>query len=450
MGVGGLRAPDHPRSRGVYVNYGLVDGAGRGSSPLARGLLADRASFGASGGIIPARAGFTRHPPRHRRRARDHPRSRGVYPSTDLLWASPEGSSPLARGLPQPPGAQLGCLRIIPARAGFTPRGPPPAAPRRDHPRSRGVYNPNATWYVCELGSSPLARGLRPARQWPPPLSRIIPARAGFTRAPGRRRRRPWDHPRSRGVYSRTRATPKTPLGSSPLARGLRPGRRGRGVSGRIIPARAGFTPEAQKTVMEVPDHPRSRGVYAGLPHAPKGYPGSSPLARGLRYPRACPCAQSRIIPARAGFTAPRCPGRSLPFGSSPLARGLPLTQKGKVMTTRIIPARAGFTSPSFADPGPPRDHPRSRGVYGVTARSDQTRAGSSPLARGLHRGGVMDMTRTRIIPARAGFTRLRGRRRRAVRDHPRSRGVYNSGLMVRILIGGSSPLARGLRGERG
>ena len=311
MGVGGLRAPDHPRSRGVYVNYGLVDGAGRGSSPLARGLLADRASFGASGGIIPARAGFTRHPPRHRRRARDHPRSRGVYPSTDLLWASPEGSSPLARGLPQPPGAQLGCLRIIPARAGFTPRGPPPAAPRRDHPRSRGVYNPNATWYVCELGSSPLARGLRPARQWPPPLSRIIPARAGFTRAPGRRRRRPWDHPRSRGVYVRAGGGGGSQAGSSPLARGLRPRRRRRSWKSRIIPARAGFTLVCLTPPRATRDHPRSRGVYAIRARARAHRAGSSPLARGL-LPRG---AQGGVCP----LDHPRSRGvyRSLRKGKS-------------------------------------------------------------------------------------------------------------------------------------
>ena len=425
MGVGGLRAPDHPRSRGVYVNYGLVDGAGRGSSPLARGLLADRASFGASGGIIPARAGFTRHPPRHRRRARDHPRSRGVYPSTDLLWASPEGSSPLARGLPQPPGAQLGCLRIIPARAGFTPRGPPPAAPRRDHPRSRGVYNPNATWYVCELGSSPLARGLRPARQWPPPLSRIIPARAGFTRAPGRRRRRPWDHPRSRGVYSRTRATPKTPLGSSPLARGLRGG----GVDDRlgpgIIPARAGFTLLAALLHELRLDHPRSRGVYSPPDTPATAGSGSSPLARGLRVAADAEFGGVGIIPARAGFTEssgtrpaplpdhPRSRGVYCGVGvtmggaegSSPLARGLHAPLRERPAAAGIIPARAGFT---FTLPEPhaaSADHPRSRGVY-------RTATIQPPADRG-------------IIPARAGFTDRPPGGPQGTPDHPRSRGVY-------------------------
>ena len=71
------------------------------------------------------------------------------------------------------------------------------------------------------------------------------------------------------------------------------------------------------------------------------------------------------------------------------------------------------------------RDHPRSRGVYGVTATSDQTRAGSSPLARGLRRRSP----------------RLRG----IGGDHPRSRGVYRKGEVPLDLMAGSSPLARGL-----
>ena len=50
-----------------------------GSSPLARGLLQDVARAGHTGGIIPARAGFTTAPVQDVARAGDHPRSRGVY-----------------------------------------------------------------------------------------------------------------------------------------------------------------------------------------------------------------------------------------------------------------------------------------------------------------------------------------------------------------------------------
>ena len=71
----------------------------------------------------------------------------------------------------------------------------------------------------------------------------------------------------------------------------------------------------------------------------------------------------------------------------------------------RIIPARAGFTAvlPVGARIG--WDHPRSRGVYAKTMGNGKGRSGSSPLARGL-RGEVLfpDLI-AGIIPARAGFT---------------------------------------------
>ena len=73
----------------------------------------------------------------------DHPRSRGVYRTTDI--ATEAG------------------WRIIPARAGFT--------------RVDGV---GLEW---PLGSSPLARGLLLCRLRGVPGGRIIPARAGFTTA---------------------------------------------------------------------------------------------------------------------------------------------------------------------------------------------------------------------------------------------------------------------------
>ena len=51
-------------------------------------------------------------------------------------------------------------------------------------------------------------------------------------------------------------------------------------------------------------------------------------------------------------------------YGSSPHARGLrPLPDIYNV-TSRIIPARAGFTKMSTLRPIPEEDHPRTRGVY--------------------------------------------------------------------------------------
>ena len=254
-------------------------------------------------GIIPARAGFTRQVVDQFFGGRDHPRSRGVYCGTRSTTGSTTGSSPLARGLPDFKRAGEEATRIIPARAGFTEHYEPHYTRRRDHPRSRGVYTFLKTRSKRTGGSSPLARGLRPGRLRVPRRHRIIPTRAGFTSGTRRATRNTADHPRSRGVYCPPlRCAPSRP-GSSPLARGLLEGCVGEKVSDRIIPARAGFTGGRARHEPGVPDHPRSRGVYGdSRPDASKPR-GSSPLARGLRIGRPRALTATRIIPARAGFT---------------------------------------------------------------------------------------------------------------------------------------------------
>ena len=218
------------------------------------------------------------------------------------------GSSPLARGLHFEVVPEFDLIGIIPARAGFTAGTDEHRGPRRDHPRSRGVYLGMSRSLDQIVGSSPLARGLRHHYPRARPAAGIIPARAGFTPAWSARPCEGWDHPRSRGVYPRQRHLGGRQLGSSPLARGLRDARHhGRGC-GRIIPARAGFTPFPPPGSTSSPDHPRSRGVYArrpGLNPAPKG---SSPLARGLRPSGSRITTAVGIIPARAGFTSGSTP----------------------------------------------------------------------------------------------------------------------------------------------
>ena len=213
-------------------------------------------------GIIPARAGFTACPGRRVRRTSDHPRSRGVYPIGRGSSASTAGSSPLARGLlphsqraPEP-------NRIIPARAGFTSQISAWTQSQADHPRSRGVYCEDNQQPGERGGSSPLARGLRRVDSDAVVVAGIIPARAGFTPGEdggvidGR------DHPRSRGVYSGLRSTGPGTGGSSPLARGLLWRIRLQALADGIIPARAGFTRGPGRWRRRAQDHPRSRGVY--------------------------------------------------------------------------------------------------------------------------------------------------------------------------------------------
>ena len=216
------RSRDHPRSRGVYRPRPART-TGQPDHPRSRGVYACLGSeLAPVVRIIPARARFTCGAVNFGLHATDHPRSRGVYQALDVMTDTAVGSSPLARGLPEVIVGRIGAAGIIPARAGFTQDWRRRARRRRDHPRSRGVYQPEETEAAYASGSSPLARGLPGPEPGERHQEGIIPARAGFTVTHLGRRVCPPDHPRSRGVYFGV-ASVET---------------RGDG----IIPARAGFT----------------------------------------------------------------------------------------------------------------------------------------------------------------------------------------------------------------
>ena len=240
--------PDHPRSRGVYDWASDRVVPGKGSSPLARGLLMIAPISSAFCRIIPARAGFTRCHGNSRPSIRDHPRSRGVYTLGCVVTIIGCGSSPLARGLPGLTGPVGIVIGIIPARAGFTRTSPTGGGQRpQDHPRSRGVYGGLNIAAIWADGSSPLARGLRRVSAGDIDATGIIPARAGFT----------WPSSPPRGAT----------VGSSPLARGLRLQDLPELLVRGIIPARAGFTSTISSRTTPTTDHPRSRGVYLSIRH---------------------------------------------------------------------------------------------------------------------------------------------------------------------------------------
>ena len=115
------------------------------------------------------------------------------------------------------------------------------------------------------MGSSPLARGLLLDNVPSVEIQGIIPARAGFTPVEARVVGDLGDHPRSRGVYVGVPSTGAVSGGSSPLARGLLGEAGGVAELVGIIPARAGFTACATLMRQAARDHPRSRGVYRSI-----------------------------------------------------------------------------------------------------------------------------------------------------------------------------------------
>ena len=295
-------------------------------------------------------------------------------------------------------------------------------------------------------GSSPHTRGALVVFSLDPHFRRIIPAYAGSTSTAGMTACRCSDHPRIRGEHSSNgRISSK---------------------STRIIPAYAGSTDLRWRRLAGCRDHPRIRGEHWPPPPPVPGPPGSSPHTRGaprrsLRRP-----GRRGIIPAYAGSTTAKCPGRTRTadhprirgehsnlsyggmklVGSSPHTRGARTCKPGRGGAGRIIPAYAGSTPSTSGQIGGDADHPRIRGEHFQTFMADIAERGSSPHTRGapiLH----TPLSKTwRIIPAYAGSTTMAALVVAAVMDHPRIRGEHVDPITIGIGQWGSSPHTRGAR----
>ena len=157
---------------------------------------------------------------------------------------------------------------------------------------------------------------------------------------------------------------------------------------------------------------------------------GSSPLTRGIPEVCGADCTRCRFIPAHAGNTKfdgcmppfpkvhPRSRGEYrgvffIPFfntGSSPLTRGILFEKVGAIGVQRFIPAHAGNTCLNSSRTASKKVHPRSRGEYPVRSDLPQSRAGSSPLTRGIRMFTASRIDRNGFIPAHAGNTKDGGK----------------------------------------
>ena len=191
-----------------------------------------------------------------------HPRSRGEHSTTGpSAWLS-TGSSPLARGTLGRVLIQLNNARLIPARAGNTPRDAQALPACAAHPRSRGEHCLSDEMAEDAAGSSPLARGTRVERDPWAIRDRLIPARAGNTILLQKQHVSPPAHPRSRGEHITSQTAREFLGGSSPLARGTHDGLQNPFHGLRLIPARAGNTVHLVCSRIIEAAHPRSRGEH--------------------------------------------------------------------------------------------------------------------------------------------------------------------------------------------
>ena len=211
-------------------------------------------------------------------------------------------------------------------------------------------------------GSSPRGRGKRQRHAVAGPPERLIPARAGKTRARMRRRHLGAAHPRAGGENATGIVTNGKNDGSSPRGRGKRQAARCGSAWEGLIPARAGKTPRSSTCTGSPWAHPRAGGENRPLRARTPPAGGSSPRGRGKQGPPRDADARRRLIPARAGKT---------------------LQARYASNRCGLIPARAGKTSRNQQYPHPSRAHPRAGGENAVQKVEDGAGDGSSPRGRG-------------------------------------------------------------------
>ena len=258
--------------------------------------------------------------------------------------------------------------------------------------------------------------------------------------------------------------TEKISFGSSPRVRGKLKQRFRIWTRGRIIPARAGQTPERRRPERRRPDHPRACGANARQRDCCRAIYGSSPRVRGKPLPDRRIYGRVRIIPARAGQTVsastydvgtsdhPRACGANADNGqtvatrngSSPRVRGKLVQVVDYPRHGRIIPARAGQTETGKTRGAGMPDHPRACGANADAKPRAEQSNGSSPRVRGKLVSGGTPENRERIIPARAGQTGRGRTHGTPTPDHPRACGANDTVDVLAALVDGSSPRVRG------
>ena len=353
----------HPRAGGENPHLVSVVRMVCGSSPRGRGKPDEWEHRRRRAGLIPARAGKTQF--------------------IDSRFKHSLGSSPRGRG--KPLRASLTChgSGLIPARAGKTSWLSKPDCQATAHPRAGGE-NEYVTWLrAAQAGSSPRGRGkLLLELSGVVPL-RLIPARAGKTMSCHCDMFVSPAHPRAGGENPLVETIHSCESGSSPRGRGKQLIQRRIHAPRRLIPARAGKTPNASRPSAGAAAHPRAGGENDLTEPIMELIPGSSPRGRGKLGISNQGRAPPRLIPARAGKTAKTQTQGWVGVGSSPRGRGKPSRVRTCVRCRGLIPARAGKTL-SLARTQPcRRAHPRAGGENRSEPSGLGTVTGSSPRGRG-------------------------------------------------------------------
>ena len=255
-------------------------------------------------------------------------------------------------------------------------------------------------------------------------------------------------------------------VGTSPHARGPPAVRKLVAHGAGNIPACAGTTPTPATPPLRRREHPRMRGDHAPSIAASSAALGTSPHARG---PLSLPDLMRHIlgnIPACAGTATSTSPRRttrrehprmrgdhllrssweSFRSGTSPHARGPRVHREAELRVDGNIPACAGTTSARGCTPTRRGEHPRMRGDHIGLGVLRALLRGTSPHARGPLGSYVRRGARRRNIPACAGTTPTVSCTSTISREHPRMRGDHLFQARQAATDVGTSPHARGPR----
>ncbi len=374
------------------------------------------------------------------------------------------GASPRVRGRPRQEKVLAETPRSIPAGAGPTSGCRRPGPTSWEHPRGCGADAESAASACCKSGASPRVRGRRRGRCPQSSGRRSIPAGAGPTTSSAPSPPPPAEHPRGCGADSMKPGVSMKSRGASPRVRGRRHHSREEDHAGRSIPAGAGPTPLVAATKMPPQEHPRGCGADFMAVPTTSARQGASPRVRGRPGRGGGRLLAGGSIPAGAGPTPPfaRRLGPSVEHprgcgadlvseykdiaerGASPRVRGRRCARSRGQPGCGSIPAGAGPTRhPRWRAVGG-REHPRGCGADPVPPAMRKCWAGASPRVRGRRTVAVRFPWTWRSIPAGAGPTIRRGRRRRRAREHPRGCGADPSDLGGIAPGLGASPRVRG------
>ena len=171
------------------------------------------------------------------------------------------------------------------------------------HPRPCGEHYQVDQVIELEQGSSPPVRGARQLNEDGDVPPGLIPARAGSTRLARHRRHDSRAHPRPCGEHGAAQSPRPLLRGSSPPVRGALKRVAAEGLTGGLIPARAGSTNRSDCPGCTRRAHPRPCGEHRLQPAGITSAWGSSPPVRGAPAVHDPAFRREGLIPARAGST---------------------------------------------------------------------------------------------------------------------------------------------------